>query len=121
MSFLFCAWSLAFTKLSVLVLYLHILVRGPLRVANYVVLAIVVVCNLWIFVNTFISCIPLKKNWEDNVPGTCIGRPIIWGNSILHVITDFMIFSLPLPALFRLKINPRQKIALLFVFSLGFL
>jgi len=43
------------------------------------------------------------------------------GNSVLHVLTDFMIFLLPIPALVNLRVPRRAKVALLGVFSLGFL
>jgi hypothetical protein len=43
------------------------------------------------------------------------------GNSIMHIITDFIIFALPLPVLVKLRINKKQKVGLIAVFSLGFL
>lgn len=42
------------------------------------------------------------------------------GNTIIHIITDFMIFLLPIPVLARLSLHRKQKIGLLCVFSLGF-
>jgi len=113
--------SLAFAKVSILFLYMRILVYGPQRIANYVVLAIVIACNVWVFINQFIQCIPLEAVWNPEVKGTCLGLAVSIGNSVLHIITDFLIFLLPIPALAKLKINKKQKIGLLLVFSLGFL
>lgn len=113
--------SLALAKLSILFLYMRIMTHGPNRIAVYVVLGIVVACNIWVFINNFIQCIPLESIWDPDVTGTCLGLAVTIGNSVLHIITDFFIFILPLPALAKLKINKKQKIGLILVFSLGFL
>ncbi|KAK5652229.1 hypothetical protein OQA88_10726 [Cercophora sp. LCS_1] len=119
-TFLFYTMSLAFTKLSILVLYTRILVHGPLRIANLVVLAIVTACNIWVFISICIQCIPLQAVWDPTVKGWCLGLAGALGNSILHIVTDFMIFVLPLPALINLKIHRKQKIGLIVIFCLGF-
>jgi hypothetical protein len=85
------------------------------------VLAIVIACNVWVFISQFIQCIPLSSIWDPAVPGKCIGLAVPLGNSILHIVTDFIIIALPLPALIKLKMNARRKIGLVMVFSLGFL
>ncbi len=113
--------SLAFAKLSIMFLYLRIMVHGPQRIANYVLLGIIVACNIWVFINNFIQCIPLEALWNDAVHGSCLGLSVTIGNSVLHIITDFFIFLLPIPTLIKLKINKKQKIGLVVVFSLGFL
>ena len=118
---MFYTMSLAFTKVSILILYMRILVYGWMRIANWVVLGIVMACNIWVFIGTFISCIPLDAAWNPLVPGKCLGLAFSLGNSVMHVITDFLIFALPLPAILGIKLPRRQKIGLLLVFSLGFL
>ena len=120
-SFFFYTMSLAFTKMSILFLYMRIMVHGPMRIANLVVLVIVTICNIWAFIAAFISCVPLEALWNQSVQGTCLGLAVTLGNSIMHVITDFIIFALPLPILVKLKINKKQKVGLIAVFSLGFL
>lgn len=113
--------SLAFAKVSIMFLYMRIMVHGPQRIANYVLLGVIVACNVWVFINNFIQCIPLEAVWNPAVKGTCLGLAVTIGNSVLHIVTDFFIFLLPIPTLAKLKINQKQKIGLIFVFSLGFL
>jgi hypothetical protein len=120
-SFLFYTMSLGFTKMSILFLYMRIMVHGPMRIANFVVLGIVTICNIWTFIASFINCVPLEALWNTSVPGTCLGLAVTLGNSIMHIITDFIIFALPLPVLVKLRINKKQKVGLIAVFSLGFL
>ncbi|KAK4443639.1 hypothetical protein QBC34DRAFT_498874 [Podospora aff. communis PSN243] len=119
--FFFYTMSLACTKMSILVLYLRIMPCGAIRIANFVVMTIVMICNVWVFIGAFIGCIPLAKNWDPTLPGTCLPLlSLTLGNSIMHVITDFIIFALPIPILVKLNMNIKKKIGLLFVFSIGF-
>ncbi len=120
-SFLFYSLSLAFAKVSIMFLYMRIMVHGVQRIVNYVLLGIIVACNVWVFIGQFIQCIPLRALWDPTVPGTCLGLAVQIGNSILHIITDFFIFLLPIPTLIKLKVNKKQKIGLFFVFCIGFL
>ncbi len=113
--------SLAFTKLAILFLYMRFMLHGLQRIANYIMLGIIIVCNIWVFINNFIQCIPLESLWNPDIKGTCLGIFVTIGNSILHIITDFIMFLLPIPIVVKLKINTKQKIGLLLVFSLGFL
>lgn len=114
--------SLACTKMSILVLYLRIMPTGPMRTATIVLMVIVMICNIWVFIGAFIGCIPLAKNWDPSLPGTCFGSLVLpLSNSILHIITDFMIFALPIPVLVKLKMHFRKKVGLVLVFSVGFL
>lgn len=120
-SFMFYGMSLAFAKLSIIFLYMRIMVHGVQRIANYVLLSIIVACNVWVFIFQFIQCIPLEALWNPSVPGTCLPLAANIGNSVMHIITDFFIFLLPIPTLLTLKIPRKQKIGLVLVFSFGFL
>ncbi len=113
--------SLACTKVSILFLYMRVMVHGTQRIAIYVVLGIVMICNIWVFIASFIQCIPLQALWDPEVKGSCLGLASTMGNSVMHIITDFIVFALPIPTLAKLKINKKQKIGLMMVFSLGFL
>lgn len=66
-------------------------------------------------------CLPL--NWDPREPiWTCEKRFWFWtGHGIVHVITDFLIFLMPLPLLKTLPLPPLHKIVLIGVFCLGFL
>ena len=92
-----------------------------MRIANNALIGIVLVIDAWVMISQFIACIPLQASWDPSVPGKCLGLPVQIGNSVLHVITDFAIFALPIPVLAKLKMHRKQKIGLLAVFALGFL
>ncbi len=68
------------------------------------------------------TCVPVASFWDQSVTGHCVPEHPWWEiNSAGNVITDFAVFCLPLPTLWRLHLPRPQKIALLGLFSLGFL
>jgi hypothetical protein len=92
------------------------------RRAAYVVFAIVVIYNTLGFISTMTLCIPLNALWDPSVTGQCHVSPVyLWLAIILHIVTDFMIFALPMPVVARMTVPLVQKIMLLFIFALGFL
>ncbi|KAI3337374.1 hypothetical protein HD806DRAFT_528941 [Xylariaceae sp. AK1471] len=75
-----------------------------------------------VFFATVLQCIPINKTWELNLQGTCIDRRILFTvSSSFSILTDVLILALPLRIFIDLKIPRRTKIALMFVFLLGFL
>lgn len=113
--------SLTFTKISILCLYIRILTYDKIRLLGKILLAIVIISHLWIVITILISAVPLQAFWDWNVEAKFRMPPnVYWGNSALNMVTDFLIFSLPLPVIFRLRIAKRQKIGLYLVFLLAF-
>ncbi|KAI8634828.1 hypothetical protein F5Y19DRAFT_126996 [Xylariaceae sp. FL1651] len=77
---------------------------------------------LAVFFATVLQCIPVEKNWKPSIEGTCIDRRILFTvSSSFNILTDMLILGLPLRIFIDLKIPRRTKIALMFVFLLGFL
>lgn len=114
--------SLLHTKLSILSLYLRILTNQHTRVATKTLIAIVVLSHAYIIANLLASCVPLRAFWVFSLRRTayCHSKEIYWSNYILHIATDFLIFFLPLPVIFKLNIPRRQKIPLAAVFLAAF-
>ena len=108
------------------------------RVAVHILLAVVtcwgfgVVClncknfncnfthlELQVFVTVF-QCHPVNGFWDLGVVATCLKTDRVnIGSSILHVITDVAILILPLPLVWKLRIERSQKATLSAVFALG--
>ncbi|KAI1353181.1 hypothetical protein F5Y01DRAFT_313249 [Xylaria sp. FL0043] len=75
-----------------------------------------------VFFATVLQCIPINKTWELGLQGTCIDRRILFTiSSSFNIVTDMLMLALPLRIFINLKIPRRTKIALMFVFLLGFL
>lgn len=67
-------------------------------------------------------CHPVDAFWDLDVEGQCLNQLAIWYvMAAINLITDFIIFSLPLPVIRGLQLPKRQKVMLMGVFCLGFL
>lgn len=67
-------------------------------------------------------CNPVATFWDTSVKGQCLDQLAIWYvMAAINLITDFIIFSLPLPVIKSLQLPRRQKVMLMGVFCLGFL
>lgn len=75
-----------------------------------------------VFFATVLQCTPINKTWDPTVEGTCIDRKILFTfASSFNIFADILILALPLKIFLGLKIPRRTKVALMFVFLLGFL
>ncbi|KAJ0121895.1 integral membrane protein [Diaporthe amygdali] len=71
----------------------------------------------------FFLCQPLAGFWDKTLPGVkCLPELSTWlGGAIGNILTDLLVFALPIPMLSKLNLPGAQKVMLLGVFSLGFL
>ena len=113
--------SIWLSKTSILFLYLRVLTHEYIRKVTYVVLGIVTVYNVWALCMYVTMCIPLAKTWDPSIPGYCHPWKVWWALTYLHIITDFLIFFIPVPVVVTMMIPIHQKVGLLVVFATGFL
>lgn len=65
-------------------------------------------------------CAPIAYFWNHELTGHCLNRHAIWfSNAAMNILTDIIIFILPMPVLKELHLPRRQKWALIAVFALG--
>ncbi|KAJ5131945.1 hypothetical protein N7448_006103 [Penicillium atrosanguineum] len=73
-----------------------------------------------IILEAFLLCRPFPYNWDTSVGGTCGNRPAAFMVAgIMNVVTDIMVIALPLPHVWKLKLNVQKKIGLTSVFGVG--
>lgn len=68
--------------------------------------------------------LPFEKNWQiypdpGNFCQPAVSRIDIFMTVVLNVLTDFYLMSIPLPLLWKAKLSPFKKSALVFCFSGG--
>ncbi|KAK0624872.1 hypothetical protein B0T17DRAFT_255060 [Bombardia bombarda] len=121
---LFYSCSLTFTRISILLLYKRIFTYNWAKKAIQVALTMVVAIGIWFIASVCSACVPLEAFWNWSLfwvtPVYCQPANIWWGNAALHITSDLLIMTLPLPILSTLKLPRRQKFALVGVFALGF-
>lgn len=67
-------------------------------------------------------CNPVSSFWDPKTPGKCLNQLAIWYvMASINLVSDFVIFSMPLPVIKNLQLPKKQKIMLMGVFCLGFL
>lgn len=113
--------SLTATKLTFLLQYYRILGTGQMRVAIKVAFVFVALWSISQLLVVIFTCSPIHKFWLPETPGTCIPNlPFWYVNAAGNIVTDIIVFVLPLPALSRLNLRRGQKLGLIGVFCLGF-
>ncbi|KAK4456212.1 hypothetical protein QBC34DRAFT_444887 [Podospora aff. communis PSN243] len=76
-----------------------------------------------VFFAIALQCLPVPFNWDPTIRGgRCVDRRVLYvSTASFNILTDLLIIGIPLYILKGLKIPRRTKIALFFVFFLGFL
>lgn len=112
----------SFVKMSILTSYFRIAPEKSLfRKLVWATFALVFAAFIVFLVALWVQCIPISSYWtltadhRDCIPE---GPPLLV-QSTLNVITDFMIYALPIPTLFRLSLPWNQRIGLIILFSIG--
>jgi hypothetical protein len=85
------------------------------------ILAAVISLNLFEMIGLMTFCSPMEKYWDPTIQGTCLPIVMMWIPTGFHTATDVLVVFLPLPFIFTLTITARQKLGLLFLFTVGIL
>ncbi|OHF03866.1 hypothetical protein CORC01_00728 [Colletotrichum orchidophilum] len=113
--------ALSGIKMTFLFQYYRVLAVQKMK---KVFLAAMVIVGAWsisqILVEIFI-CTPIAAGWDKSIKGSCIPNYPQWYiNAAGNIITDIIVFVLPLPVINRLNLARGQKYVLLGIFCLGF-
>src|SRR3954466_12595937 len=102
-----------FTKLSILLLYLRLLV--PTRWSFlWTTIHIFIAISLSFYTAiTFVKiwqCDPQEKIWSKDVPGKCINLPVLLSVSgMFNTISDALILLVPVKACWNLRMSWQKK------------
>ncbi|KAK5654027.1 hypothetical protein OQA88_7704 [Cercophora sp. LCS_1] len=109
------------TKMSFLLQYRRIFQEGGYT--RQVCLVLIVFLALWGITQEVLvgfACIPVSLFIPSQV-AVCIDSLTVWYlTSIMNIVTDFIVFTVPLPAIRSLHLPRRQKILVTSIFCLGF-
>ncbi|CAK7214074.1 hypothetical protein SCUCBS95973_002023 [Sporothrix curviconia] len=112
--------SQIFTKISFLLQYRRIF-RDPLT--RSICFWLILYLSLWGVTQEFLvafACIPVSV-FLPSMASTCIESLVVWYlTSIMNIVTDFVIFMVPIPAIRHLRLPLRQKVLVMSLFCLGF-
>ncbi|KAH6985164.1 hypothetical protein EDB80DRAFT_624712 [Ilyonectria destructans] len=114
------ALAMNILKCSFLLHYRRIFPGETIRRLSLIILIFVI---LWAIVHDIIlglACVPVSFI-IPSMTNKCLDTLPAWYSvTIVHIISDFIIFLIPLPAVFSLKLRRKQKILVASIFSRGF-
>lgn len=120
-SLIFYYISLGLIKLAILLQY-YPLVAVKSKVLMIVIIVGICAWSIALVFTSIFGCIPVEAFWKPNIQAKCIPNLPLWYiNAGGNIITDIIIFALPLPIVWKLKMPNAQRISLIAVFGLGFL
>ncbi|KAG9245081.1 hypothetical protein BJ878DRAFT_503157 [Calycina marina] len=110
----------AFIKLSLLAFYLRLSKEDRFRQCIYVMVVITITFGTASIFVVALQCIPLSYLWDKTQPQNCVKlQDFYYANAALNIVTDFTIYALPLPMLWKLHLPIFQRVGLCFVLSMG--
>ena len=113
--------SLLGYKFSILILYLRLFAVN--KTFRYFVWAMMVFVGGYLFANLMtqiFGCWPRARYWSPDIPGHCINYTragLAYGS--MNFVSDLLIFILPQPIVWRLKLSRREKAGVSVIFLSG--
>jgi hypothetical protein len=113
--------AVAFPKLTVVLLYLHILTLKWERIAAKTLAFLIFATWMSFSVAVVFQCMPFDFNWDKTIPdGKCFNVQFFANSSsVPNIVTDLAVLLLPLRTVWCLKISIGRRIGLLFIFLIG--
>ncbi|CAG7995021.1 unnamed protein product [Penicillium olsonii] len=117
--------AMGLVKMSLLWFYLRLDPRKFMRWSVFSVMFINVGLSLASFFGALVGCTPPSLFWTNPTSSRCMAMETSQRfyeiNGILNIVTDILIYLLPVPMLWGLQLNWRKKGAIMGVFGLGIL
>ncbi|KAI0973639.1 hypothetical protein F4678DRAFT_459120 [Xylaria arbuscula] len=108
-------------KTTILLLYLRLFhVHRWFRITTYILITYIWLWGISEVIVAIAQCIPVAYQWDKSLDGHCINQLAYYRwVSVPNVIHDVVMLVLPLPMVWSLQIDLRQKVALSGVFLIG--
>lgn len=67
-----------------------------------------------------LQCIPISMLWDPNQPGHCTQvNTFYFANAAIHILTELLIYILPIHTFWKLHLPTRQKLGLCGLMGIG--
>lgn len=114
--------AIFFVKASILFLYIRIF-GGSSRLVLYSAWALfwlLVIFSICAVFLAIFACNPVASYWRPDIQGKCLDSVTIGIISVgVSIVTDILIFILPLRQIWKLHLPARQKIGVIGVLATG--
>lgn len=107
-------------KIALLLQYRRIF-ASKLRRAINIALLVIGSWSLGLVMLSIFTCHPIRGYWDKDTKATCIPTFQWYIHSAGNILSDIVIFTLPIPALWSMRVSIGQRLLLILVFCLGLL
>jgi hypothetical protein len=112
--------ALFLTKVSILLLYLRLFPHERFVKSCWITIAVMGAFLFWTIFGFMFMCTPVNYFWNRSIEGHCFNpKWVYFTNAPFNIVTDFVLFGLPLPILKELQLPRRQKTGLIILFGIG--
>jgi hypothetical protein len=117
----------AITKLSIGIYFLRLASKKYQIRVIYTNLAVVMLFSTIYFFFLLFQCTPISYIWMQykDGQGTCLSSDVLanvtYAHAAMSAVTDWVFGILPISFVWNLKMDPRTKLSVILILSLGFL
>lgn len=109
-----------FTKVSLLTFYLQLSPQKGWKIAIWSCIGVVALASTIITTMLYLHCTPPQKAYTPDMEGTCLNPATLYiATAASNIITDVMLFVLPIPMIVQLRMSKAQKIGAVIIFGIG--
>lgn len=112
--------AFALVNITILILYVRIFPLEGLHKACWIAGAFTI---LWGLVNVIVlltQCIPVSRFWAPETQGHCINQNNFYAAAtVIATLNILVVFCIPIPIIWKLKISTPRKWSLAFAFTVG--
>ncbi|KAF7913690.1 uncharacterized protein EAF01_000096 [Botrytis porri] len=118
--------TMAITKVSIGVYFLRLANKRYQFWIIYSVMAIAVLVSMAYFIFVLLQCQPISYFWNmfDDGSGSCLSTStranVTYAHAAMSALTDWAYGILPITFVWKMKMNPRTKLSVVLILSLGF-
>jgi hypothetical protein len=107
-------------KLGILAFYHRVFVVPLFRKFVLATAAFVIAWGIGITLTLALACRPIEAYWDSTVKGNCLELvTFTYFTNISNLITDIVIFLMPIPVIWQLQLQAKKKLLLSVIFSIG--
>ena len=90
------------------------------RISGYTISILTILWALTVVLEVLFVCIPFAKNWDFKKRGTCVHTHQMYiATGSVNIATDVLLMVLPIPYILKMRIDVKQKLGTIAMFSLG--
>ncbi|KAG8530237.1 uncharacterized protein KY384_004737 [Bacidia gigantensis] len=119
---IFYKLTINLVKLSFLLIYRNFFWGRPFKIIDNILIAWVSLYMVGSILVSIFECNPVRYAWDKSIHGKCLDLTIFFRvNAIQNIITDILIFLIPIPYIWKLPaVSARQKAGMSVAFAAGF-